>query len=81
MKMEEGKIELQKEVHRRMCFSDILFLIARPPFYVIFCHFSRVLCPFRLLRFYVEKKSSPETTKRTCFRSFFFKSLFYISMI
>ena len=81
MRIQEEKIELQKEVHRRICFSDIVFLIARPPSYVIFCRFSRVLCPFRLLRFYVEKKSSPETTKRTYFRSFFFKSLFYISMI
>ena len=42
------KIELQKKVHRRICVRNITFLIARPPFYDIFCYF------FCLLRFPVK---------------------------
>ena len=41
---EEIKIELQKKLHRRICVTSITFLIARPPFYEIFCYF---LCLFR----------------------------------
>ena len=42
---EEIKIELQKKVHKRICVRDITFLTARPPFYVIFCCFLRLLPP------------------------------------
>ena len=42
---EEIKIELQKKVHRRICVRNITFLIAHPPFYVIFCCFLRLLPP------------------------------------
>ena len=34
MRNQEGKIELQKKVHRRICVRDITFLTTRPPFYV-----------------------------------------------
>ena len=34
---QEGKIELQKKVHRRICVSEITFLTARSSFYVFFC--------------------------------------------
>ena len=40
---QEGKIELRKKVHRRICVRDITFLTARPPFYVIFCCFLCLL--------------------------------------
>ena len=40
MKNQEGiKIELQKEVHKRISVRDITFLNARPSFYVIFIAF------------------------------------------
>ena len=45
MRNQEGiKIELQKKAHRRTCVRDIIFLTARPLFYVIFC------CILRLIR-------------------------------
>ena len=40
---QEGNIELQKKVHRRICMRDITFLTARPPSYVIFCCFLSIL--------------------------------------
>ena len=51
MRTQEEQRELQKKVHRRICVRDISFLTARPPIYVIF----RLLPPFCLLQFYVEK--------------------------
>ena len=36
MRNQEGKIELQKKVHRRICVKDITFLTTRSPFYVFF---------------------------------------------
>ena len=39
LRNQEGKIELQKIVHRRICVRDITFLSARRPYYVIFCCF------------------------------------------
>ena len=47
MRIQEEKIELQKNVHRRICVSDI---------YLIFCRFFHLLSPFHVLRFYVENK-------------------------
>ena len=47
--------ELQKRVHRSTCVEENTFLAARPSFYVIFCHFFRLLPVFRQLRFYVKK--------------------------
>ena len=32
MRNQEGKIELQKKVHKRICLKYITFLAARPPF-------------------------------------------------
>ena len=34
MRNQEGKIELQKNIYRRICVRDITFLTARSPFYV-----------------------------------------------
>ena len=34
MRNKEGKTELEKKAHRRICVSDITFLTARSPFYV-----------------------------------------------
>ena len=45
MKNQEGKIELQKKVHRRICVRDITFLTTRTPFYV----FLLLSMSFRLL--------------------------------
>ena len=45
MRHQEGKIELQKNVQRRICVRDITFLTARPPFYVVFCCFLCLLSP------------------------------------
>ena len=50
MRNQKEKIELQKKVHKRICMWKITFLVVRPPSYVIFCRF------FRVLRFYEEKK-------------------------
>ena len=47
-------IEGQKKLHKIICVRDITFLGARPPYYVIFCRFFRLLPTFRLFRFYVE---------------------------
>ena len=55
MRNQEEKFELQKKVRRRVCVSQITFLAAHPPFYVIFCRFFRLLPSFRLLQFSVEK--------------------------
>ena len=55
MRIQEEQIELQKKVERRICVKDISFLAARPSSYVIFCRFFRLLPPFCLLRFHVEK--------------------------
>ena len=52
----EGKTELHKKVHTRICMRDITFLAARPPTYVIFCRFFLLFLLFRLLEFYIEKK-------------------------
>ena len=60
MRIQEEKIELNKKVHRRICVRDVTFLAARPHFYVIFCRFLRLPPPFRLHRFYEEKKFPPE---------------------
>ena len=51
MKIQDGKIELQKKVHRRICVRDVTYLATCPPSYVIFCRF------FRVLRFKVEKNT------------------------
>ena len=42
---ETTKTELQKKVHKRICVRHFTFLIACPPFYVIFCCLLRLL-PF-----------------------------------
>ena len=42
MRNQEGKIELQKKLHRRICVRDITFLTAHPPFYATFCCFLRL---------------------------------------
>ena len=39
MRNQEGKIELQKKVHKRICVRDITFLTVRRSFYVIFTAF------------------------------------------
>ena len=52
---QEGKIELQKKVDRRICLRDNTFLAARPPSYVIFSRFFLLLTAFGLFRFYVQK--------------------------
>ena len=45
MRNQEGKIGLQKKVDRKICASDITFLIARPPlFYIISVAFF-FFCP------------------------------------
>ena len=51
---QEGMIELQKKVHRRICMRNIFFLATRPSTYVIFSRFVRLLSPFFLFQFYVE---------------------------
>ena len=56
MRIQEEKSELQKKVHRRICVGEINFLAPRPPSYVIFYRFFRLLPPFHLLRSYAEKK-------------------------
>ena len=48
MTNQEGKIELQKKVDRRICLWDSIFLVARPPSYVIFCRFFLLLPAFGL---------------------------------
>ena len=52
MRIQEVKIELQKKV----CVREITSLGARIPSYVIYYRFFCQLPPFRLLRFYIEKK-------------------------
>ena len=42
---QEGKIELQKKVDRRICLRDNTFLATRPPSYVIFCRFFSYSLP------------------------------------
>ena len=43
-RFQEGiKIQLQRKVYRRICEGDITFLGVRPPFYIIFCCFFRLL--------------------------------------
>ena len=42
---ETTKTELQKKAHKRICVRHFTFLIACPPFYVIFCCLLRLL-PF-----------------------------------
>ena len=49
MRNQEGKIELKKKVHRRICVGDVTFLGICPPSSVNFVIF------LSLLRFYVEK--------------------------
>ena len=60
MRIQEEKTELQKKVRRSICVRDITFLATRPPFYVIFC------CFFRLLRFYVKNKILFQKTRAPC---------------
>ena len=55
MRNQEGKIKLQKNVHRRICLWDSIFLAARPPSYVIFCRFILLHPAFDLFRVYVQK--------------------------
>ena len=55
MRIQEEKSELQKKVRRRICVREISFLAPRPPSYVIFYCFFRLLPPFHLLQFYTEK--------------------------
>ena len=55
MRNQEGKIELQKKEHRRICLRVNTFLAARPPSYIIFCRFFLLLPAFGLFRFYVQK--------------------------
>ena len=46
LRNQEGiKIELQKKVHKKNCMRDITFLAARPPSYVTFYCFFRLLPP------------------------------------
>ena len=54
-RIQEEKIELQKKENRKICVRDITFFAARPLSYVTFCCFFRLLSPFRLLQFCVEK--------------------------
>ena len=51
MRSQDGKIELQKKVHKRICISDITYLAAHCSSYVIchFCRFFHLLPPFCLL--------------------------------
>ena len=51
MIIQDEKIELQENVHRRTCVRDITYLAARSASNII-CRFFRLLSPFRLLRFY-----------------------------
>ena len=60
LKIQEKKIKSNKKVHRRISVREVTFLAARPHSYIIFCRFLRLLPPFRLLRFYVQKKFPPE---------------------
>ena len=46
MRNQEGKIELQKKVHRRICARYITFLTARSPFYVFLLLSSSTPSPF-----------------------------------
>ena len=52
MRNQEGKIELQKKVHRRICVKDITFLTARSSFYVflLFVAFFIYSLPLRKWR-------------------------------
>ena len=52
---EGNKIELQKKVQKRTCVKYITFLIARPPFSVIFC------CVLRLLLTYLLNRPNKDT--------------------
>ena len=46
MRKLEGKIELQKKIHREICVRDITFLTARSPFYAFLLLFSSNSSPF-----------------------------------
>ena len=46
MKNQEGKIELQKKVHRRICVRGTTFLTARSPFYEFLLRSSSTPSPF-----------------------------------
>ena len=63
MRNQEGKIELQKKVHARICVRDITFLAARPPFMVISSCFFHQLPPFCLVQFYEKKQITPKNEK------------------
>ena len=56
MRNQEGKMELHKTVHKRICVKDITFFwlhaLLLMSFFVVFFH---LLPPFCLLRFYLEK--------------------------
>ena len=47
MRNQEGKIELQKKTHRKICVRDITVLVARPPSRVIsYRFFLSTVSPF-----------------------------------
>ena len=46
MRKLEGKIELQKKIHREICVRDITFLTARSPFYAFLLLSSSTPSPF-----------------------------------
>ena len=52
---QEGKSELQEKVHKRFSVTDITFLAALCPSYVIFVAFFGLLPPFRQLRLNFKK--------------------------
>ena len=45
--MPRRKYWVTEKGHKRICQRDITFLVARPPFYVIFCHFFCLLPPLK----------------------------------
>ena len=55
MRNQEGRTELQKKVHRRICVRNITFFGYMSSFLCHFCRFFRLLPPFRLVRFYIKK--------------------------
>ena len=48
MRIQEQKIQLEKNLHRRIWVRDITLLAPRPLSYGIFCRFFRLLSPFPL---------------------------------
>ena len=60
MKNQEGKIELQKKVDRRISLQDSTYLAARPPSYVIFVAFFSYSLPLVYSDFIHKKFFAPE---------------------